>query len=102
MNPNRLFTRSLTPLWAAAMLTQNSSAHAQSWQTALDYQYAAGQAAAGWFGTAADSLGNVFVAGEAIDGSDIDHGFVLATDTRGARWVISDNPLSSPPSTPLK
>jgi Flp pilus assembly protein TadD len=67
-----------------------------------DYRYATGQAAAGWFGTAADAVGNVFFGGEAIDTAQTDHGLVLMTDTSAASWVVSDDLISSPPFTQTK
>src|SRR5262245_63473878 len=77
-------------------------ASAQTWQTVLDYLQLPGYGAAGWSGAAADSLGNVFLGGEAVDASNIDHGLVLKTDTTAATWYLSGDLVPSPPYTAVK
>jgi hypothetical protein len=95
-------TNCLLTIAAALVAGGSLDAPAQTWQTVLDYQYVPGYAAAGWFGAAGDSLGNVFVGGEAVDTSSIDHGLVLKTDTVAAAWYLSDDLVPSPPYTSVK
>jgi hypothetical protein len=87
---NRTPPKWLLPLAASALLDFHCG-HAETWQTVLDYQYAPGHGAAGSLGVAADSLGNVFVGGGAVDASNIGHGLVLRTDTMAAAWSVSDD-----------
>ena len=77
-------TNFLLTIAVALVVGSSLDAPAQTWQTVLDYLQLPGYGAAGWSGAAADSLGNVFVGGEAVDASNIDHGLVLKTDTTAA------------------
>jgi len=69
---------------------------AQTWQTVLDYQLAAGQHSEG-HGIVADAAGNVFSGGNGDDASGVGHGIVLKTDTTQVTWYFSDdtNPSTS-------
>jgi hypothetical protein len=63
---------------------------AQTWQTVLNFQLAAGKGADG-DSIAADALGNVFTAGNGSDASGTCHGLVLRTDTTQAVWDFGDD-----------
>jgi hypothetical protein len=93
----KIYVNCVLTIAAALCVDSSIDAAAQTWQTVVDYQ-----SAAGWFGAAADSLGNVFVGGEAVDASSIDHGLVLKTDTTAATWYLSDDLVPSPPYTSTK
>ena len=80
-------------LMAVAMLGQ-AKLQAQSWQTVLDFQLAAGASSAG-LGIATDSAGNVFSGGYGDIGG-VYHGLVLKTDTTESNWFLSDATNPSP------
>jgi hypothetical protein len=73
-----------------AVLAHSNGLQAQTWQTVLDYQLAAGEGAGG-DGLAADALGNVFAGGNAYDAAGTNHGIVVKTDTTQANWFLSDD-----------
>jgi hypothetical protein len=67
-----------------------SKSTAQTWQTVLDYQLAAGKESEG-SGIVADAFGNVFSGGIGADVVGTNHGIVLNTDTTQANWYFSDD-----------
>src|SRR5260221_4884322 len=80
----------------AAAVISTQPLIAQTWQTVLNYQLAAGGAADGE-GIAADASGNVFSAGNGNDAAATVHGLTLKTDTTQASWFLSDD--SNPSAT---
>jgi hypothetical protein len=82
----------LNPVRLALALTLLSAlpSAAQSWQTVLNFQLAAGKGADG-DGIVADASGNVFTAGNGTDASGTCHGLVLKTDTKQAVWDLSQD-----------
>jgi hypothetical protein len=95
MNIKNTFILATATLWS--VLPAESTA--QTWQTVLDYQLAAGQFAQG-SALAADSVGDVFCGGTAADSAgglaDTAHGLVLKTDTSAVNWFLSDDPTPTP------
>jgi hypothetical protein len=87
--PAKLLGLSLTVLSA-------QSVGAQTWQTVLDYQLAAGKESDG-SGIVADAFGNVFSGGIGADAAGTNHGIVLKTDTTQANWYFSDDTNPSAP-----
>jgi hypothetical protein len=84
-------TKILLALSAVALLSATpSKSTAQTWTTVLDYQLALGKTATGDC-IVADSLGNVFAAGDCYDASGTSHAIVLKTDTTEANWYFSDD-----------
>ena len=89
--PAKLLGLSLTLLSALA-------AGAQTWQTVLDYQLAAGKESDG-SGIVGDAFGNVFSGGIGADAAGTNHGIVLQTDTTQLanidpspiNWYFSDD-----------
>jgi hypothetical protein len=81
--PAKLLGLSLT-------LLSVQSVGAQTWQTVLDYQLAAGKESDG-SGIVADAFGNVFSGGIGADAAGTNHGIVLKTDTTQANWYFSDD-----------
>jgi hypothetical protein len=78
-------------LSAAALLSATpAKITAQTWQTVLDYQLAAGKESDG-SGIVADAFGNVFSGGIGADAAGTNHGIVLKTDTTQADWYFSDD-----------
>jgi hypothetical protein len=84
------------PLALALTMPAVGPARAQTWQTVLDFQFAAGESA-DCEGIVADTLGNVFAAGNGADTLGTNHGLALKTDTTEATWYLSDdtNPNAS-------
>src|SRR5258708_569921 len=75
----------------AAAIISTQPLIAQTWQTVLNYQLAAGKGADGE-GVVADAFGNVFSGGNGTDASGTNnHGIVLKTDTTQANWYFSDD-----------
>ena len=81
--PAKLLGLSLT-------LLSVQSVGAQSWETVLDYQLAAGKESDG-SGIVADASGNVFSGGIGADAAGTNHGVVLKSDTTQANWYFSDD-----------
>src|ERR1041384_6824131 len=90
-------TNCLLSIAAALVVGSSFDAPAQSWQTVLDYQ-----SAAGWFGAASDPHEIFWGVGKAVAASNIDHGLVFKTDTTAAAWYLSDDLVPSPPYTAAK
>jgi hypothetical protein len=83
-------TKWLASLTALAALAGSNTLQAQTWQTVLNYQLAAGKTADG-DGIVADASGNVFSGGNGNDASGTNHGIVLKTDTTQANWYFGDD-----------
>src|SRR3954470_9299053 len=79
----------------AVVATCGGPLEAQTWQTVLNYQLAAGQAADA-NGIVADAAGNVFAGATAADASGTIHGLVLKTATTQGTWNLSDDSNPSP------
>ena len=96
---NIMRLKKLLILSAAALLgaipPKSTAQILPTWQTVLDYQYAAGQNAEGW-GIAADASGNVFSAGTVGDAAGVLHGITLKTDTTLYPWYLSNDTNPDP------
>ena len=94
MRLKKLFILSTVALLGATP----SMSTAQTWETVLDYQLAAGKESDG-SGIVADAFGNVFSGGDGYDASGVSHGPVLMTDTtqlantdpNPINWYFSDD-----------
>jgi hypothetical protein len=93
MNTSKRIRKTGLAAAVASLLTQ-SSLHAQTWQTVLDYQYPGGTAEGS--GIAVDASGNLFSGGNGNDASGIVHGIVLSTDPTQAGWLVSDDTNPDP------
>ena len=67
------------------VLLGHAQTHAQTWQTADNFQYTLDKGSYA-FGTGADDLGSVYVAGRGIDSANVNHALVMRTGDGGATW----------------
>ena len=89
--------QSISTVLGMAMVVTTQLASAQTWQTVYAYQYVTGKTTA-FSAMAADSGGNLYVAGYGIDASILDHGVVLGSSDHGATWVQLDDLFYASPT----
>jgi hypothetical protein len=75
---------------ASSWYVRKSANSGASWSTVDLFQYSAGQGAIA-YGSAADSAGNIYVAGEASDAKRIGHWIVRNSANGGGTWATVDD-----------
>src|SRR5947209_19766618 len=75
---------------AGAVVFLTHSSFAQTWQTVDDFQYVVGKASFAR-GLAKDPSGNLYAAGDGLDGSTNYHALAMKSSDGGATWNAIDD-----------